>query len=77
MAVVLRDLTHHPLHDHISGIRNLYVFWLFDGSNGNLGLVGCSREEMEALFGVPAAVEAAGYQKEKVECLEDIHHSKV
>ena len=52
-------------------LMGIWAWWAVPETKGK------TLEEMEALFGVPAAVEAAGYQKEKVEYLEDIHHSKV
>lgn len=56
-------------------LMGLWAWWAVPETKGK------TLEEMEALFGVPGAVEAearaAVYQKEKVECIEDIHHNKV
>ncbi|KAH7333406.1 general substrate transporter [Rhexocercosporidium sp. MPI-PUGE-AT-0058] len=55
-------------------LMGLWAWWAVPETKGK------TLEEMEALFGVPAAVEAevrgAEYRKEKIGCIEDIHRNK-
>ena len=56
-------------------LMGFWAWWAIPETKGK------TLEEMEALFGVPAAVEAeakaSGFEKEDVEYVEEVRHRKV